>query len=303
MRFKGLDLNLLCALDILLEELSVSRAAERMHVSQPAMSAALGRLRAYFDDPLLVVDGKRMIPTPHALRLRKRVRLLLGDVEALISVSSDFDPRTSNRTFRIGASDYITAVIFCDLLQEFSASAPGIMFEFFAPSDDTSQMLAQGEIDLLTGPDGLLLHDHPSELFFEERHVVAGWSGNPVFGQEMSEADFSQAAHIAVQIGSGLRLSFAESELRKQGIERKIAVTASSFSVVPDLLIHTDRLAVMHERMAAYAAIHRPIAYAPMPFEFPPMREIIQYHRARSDDVGLRWLISALVTLAKRNQP
>ncbi|HSI16835.1 MAG TPA: LysR family transcriptional regulator, partial [Sphingomonas sp.] len=106
MRFQGLDLNLLVALDVLIEERSVSRAAERLHLSQPAMSAALRRLRDYFNDPILAAHGKKMIPTPHALRLRGALRTLLTDVERMVSLSTQFDPATSQRRFRIGTSDY-----------------------------------------------------------------------------------------------------------------------------------------------------------------------------------------------------
>jgi DNA-binding transcriptional LysR family regulator len=294
MRFKGLDLNLLVALDILLEELSVSRAAERMHISQPAMSAALGRLRAYFDDPLLVADGKRMIPTPQALRLKGRIRALLGDVDAMVAATGEFNPTRSNRRFRIGASDFLTLVLFADTLQRLARTAPNITFDFFPPSDTITQMLTQGELDMLLVPEEHVLHDHPTQLLFEERHVVAGWSGNPVFERGMSEAEFAAGGHVAVQIGIQFRASFAESQLSKVGLNRRIAVTASTFSVVPELLVNTDRLAVMHERLAARAATHLPIAYAPMPFDFPIMREMVQIHRTRTTDPGIHWLIGEL---------
>lgn len=301
MRFKGLDLNLLVALDTLLEELSVSRAADRMHISQPAMSAALGRLRIYFDDQLLVPDGKRMIPTTQALRLKRRIRSMLGEVDTMIAATGEFVPSRSQRKFRIGASDYLAMVVFADLLQECSHLAPNLSFEFFPPSDTIAQMLAQGEIDLLAVPEDHVLQDHPSDALFDERHVVAGWSGNPVFDRGLTEEDFTAAGHVAVQIGIQQRASFAESHLQKAGRDRRVVITASSFSVVPDLLVNTDRLAVMHERLAERVARTMPIAFAPMPFEFPVMHEKIQYHRTRKQDPGLRWLIDALVrTAAKR---
>ena len=118
MRFQGLDLNLLLALDVLIEERSVSRAAERLHLSQPAMSAALRRLRDYFNDPILAAHGKRMIPTPHALALREQLRALLTDIERMVSISTQFDPAQSERRFRVGASDYLTTVLFTRLVPQ-----------------------------------------------------------------------------------------------------------------------------------------------------------------------------------------
>ena len=294
MRFKGLDLNLLVALNALLEERSVSRAAERMHVSQPAMSASLGRLRIYFDDALLMIDGKRMIPTPLAMRLHPHIAEVLGDVERMIATSGEFHPSSSVRHFRIGASDYIILVVFADLMQRLATTAPGVSFEFFPPSEAITQMLNQGQIDLLIVPEDHMLRDQPSELLLDEAHVVAGWSGNPLFERGLTTADFDRSGHVAVQIGIQFRASFAEANLARAGRNRRVEVTISSFAAVPELVVYTSRLALMHERMAARAATHLPLAYAPLPFDFPTMREVMQFHRTRAEDPGLRWLLREL---------
>jgi glyoxylase-like metal-dependent hydrolase (beta-lactamase superfamily II) len=126
MRFKGLDLNLLVALDTLVETRSVSRSAERMNLSQPAMSSALGRLRDYFKDDILVSHGKRMHPTAYAESLLPQVREALRGIEALIGTSTQFDPATSPRTFRLIASDYITAALVVPLVARLSEVAPNV---------------------------------------------------------------------------------------------------------------------------------------------------------------------------------
>lgn len=294
MRFKGLDLNLLVALDVLLEKQSVSRAAEQLHLSQPAVSAALSRLRSYFADPLLIAEGKRMIPTPHALRLRPMIKAVLTDVDAMVAAASAFDPGTSTRTFKVGASDYITTVIFAPLLRRIADTAPRVAIELVPPSDVIQQMLEAGELDLMIIPSGHVSLAHPAELLFAERHVVAGWRGNPIFARPLTLEDFTQAGHVVVEIGRLFRASFAELHMRMAGIKRRVEVEVSSFSVVPDLLVETNRLAVMHERLARHAARFLPIAFAPLPFELPPMEEHIQYHRARADDAGMRWLIAEI---------
>ena len=152
-------------------------------------------------------------------------------------------------------------------------------------------MLDQGELDLVITPAEHASADHPSELLFEERHVVAGWSGNPLVQAPLSEEDFLAAGHVAVEIGRLRPTSFAEKFLREQARERRIEVLVSSFAVAPEMLVNTHRLAVMHERLAKAYAERLPISFVEMPFPFPVMREMLQYNRTRSEDAGLRWLI------------
>jgi LysR family transcriptional regulator, nod-box dependent transcriptional activator len=294
MRFKGLDLNLLVALDVLLARQSVSRAAEQLHLSQPAVSAALARLRDYFRDPLLVPDGKRMIPTPHALRLKPLLATVLADVGGLVAVSPAFDPANSTRRFRVGASDYLTIVLFAPLLRRLAAEAPGISIELLPPNDVIQRQLEGGDLDLLILPSPHISPEHPSEDMFTEKFVVAGWRRHRAFLSGMTVEAFKDCGHIVVEIGNLFRASVAEFDMKRMGIERRVEVTVSSFSVVPDLLVETQRLAVMHERLARHAAKTLPIDFVPLPFDLPPMREVVQYHRTRSDDPGLRWLIDAL---------
>lgn len=300
MRFKGLDLNLLMALDVLLEERSVSRAAERLHLSQPSASAALARLREYFNDPILEPQGRRMIPTPLALRLRPLLQDLLSDVDRMLGEARTFDPGTSTRRFQIGVSDYLVAVIFPRLVQRLQQEAPHVRLDLQAPSELVRQAFDEGAIDLLLSPAEHTLRDHPAELLFEERFVVVGWEGNPLFDSPLTEDDFYAAGHVATTLGNtpGDRASFAEDQLLARGRDRRIEIMAFSFTQVPDLLAGTHRISVMHERLARALQARYPLQYQPMPFEFPVMREMLQYHRARAVDPGLQWLIAHLRQLA-----
>ena len=153
MRFKRLDLNLLVVLDALLRERSVTRAAKELNLSQPAMSAALARLREYFNDDILVAHGKRMVPTAHAQDLAPKVARALLDIETLIEAAAVFDPASSERVFRICASDYVTVVLLQPLLVALEKSAPGIGFEISPPSPEALQQLEHGEIDFLLTPE------------------------------------------------------------------------------------------------------------------------------------------------------
>ena len=294
MRFKGLDLNLLVALDVLVRERSVSRAATRLHLSQPAMSAALNRLREYFHDPILVPQGNRMIATPHAMHLSLRLQSFLAEADSIISASSSFDPAVARRRFRIGISDYLSIVLFSKLLPKLEKSAPGVHFDLVQPSNALATLLEQGEVDLIiTLPERVSPH-HPTELLFEERHVVVGWNRNPLLRKTLTEKQFWDAGHLAVWIGNHRPMSFAESHLSKLGKQRRIEISVASFALAPEMLVKTQRLAVMHERLAQIYEKRLPIAYVPMPFEFPLMQELIQYHHVGAADAGLRWLITQM---------
>jgi len=293
MRFKGLDLNLLAALDVLLDERNVSRAAERLHLTQPAVSAALARLRDYFGDPILAPQGKRMIPTARALALRPMLKRLLTEVDTMVAQSTRFDPATSDRCFVIGVSDYLVTVLFPSILPALQQAAPGVRLDFHPPSEETRVAIDKGEIDLLLSPAEHCLPDHPAELLFNERHVVVGCTSNPLLAKPISEEDFYAAPHVAVRIGRVNRASFAETHLAERG-ERRIEVTAFSFTTVPTLVGGTARLAVMHERLAWAMARHFPIAWQELPFHFPAMPEMIQYNRTRANDAGLRWMIERI---------
>lgn len=299
MRFKSLDLNLLVALDVLLDEQNVTRAAERLNISQPAMSAALSRLREHFNEPLLVLHSKRMIPTPAALEMREPLKKLLQDAEILVTKTTHFDPASSERRFRIVTSDYILTVVFPALAQKLELVAPGVTMECFQPSEHTPQLLEQGDIDLVLTPENHLVPGHPAELVFEEKYVVVGWKNNPALkNNKISKDDFFSARHVTVEIGQTARSSFAESHLRNLNQERRIDMKVSSFLIAPEMVVNTMKLTVMHERLAQLFAQRIDIAIAELPFDFPPMSEMVQYHAARKHDTGVRWLIDQAKKLA-----
>lgn len=297
MRLNRFDLNLLVALHALLEEGSVTRAARRLNLSQPAMSSALRRLREAFHDELLVVNGKRMVPTPHALSLAPMVAEALVSMQALLGSSTLFDPATSQRVFRIAASDYVTTVAVVPLLRELATTAPGICVELSLTSAATIAELERGTIDLIISPEQFQSREHPRDLLFEERHVILGWKENPIFSAPITEEIYTQARHVVVEVSSAP--SFVEEFVRTRGDRRRIEVVASSFTSVPTMLPGTNRIALVHERLAHAFIDKLPLAIARPPFDVPPMREMMQYHRTRANDAGLTWLRGALIEQAR----
>ncbi len=292
MRLDQFDLNLLVAFDALMAERNVTRAAQRLHVTQSAMSASLKRLREALEDPILVQHGKSMIPTPHALTLAPQVSDAIAALRRLIQPSKGFDPAVSSRVFRVAASDYIATVLLAPLLAQLEQEAPSIRLDISLPSDSTSARLAQGDFDLLLTPEEFIDPNHPAELLFTERHVVVGCRHNPMFRQPLTVEAFSAAGQVAVKIDG--RPTFIERECDRLGIIRKVEVHAPSFVQAPWLLSGTTRIALMHERLARLMAPQLGLRVAEAPFELPVMQEMMQYHQARRPDEGLAWLRSRL---------
>ncbi len=288
MRLNNFDLNLLVAFEALLQERNVTRAAARLNVTQPAMSTSLKRLRESFKDELLVLHGKKMIPTQHALALAPHVSEALVLLKGLIATSTRFDPAISTRQFRVNASDYITTVLLAPLIEQLQEEAPGVRLQLSLPGSNSSSLLEAGEIDLILTPDEFMEGDHPTELLFEERFVVVGTKSNRLLAKPMTRETFLEAGHIAVRIGG--QDTFIERELLKFLPERQIEVFAQSFIQVPWLLRGTNRLSVMHERLAKVVAPVLGLTTVDPPMPLPKMREMMQHHVARSNDAGLSWL-------------
>lgn len=300
MRFNRLDLNLLVVLDVLLRERSVTRAAKELHLSQPAMSASLARLRRYFNDDILVPQGKRMLPTAHAQNLAPLVAQALADIEMRIMGAAVFDPATSQRNFCLCASDYVSVVLLQPLLARLEREAPGVRIEITTPTPEAIPQLERGEIDFVLTPEQFASNAHPRQLLFEENHVVVGCRDNPLFDEPLTPERFFEQGQVIMGVGHSQ--GFAEREMGELNRKRRIEVVCSSFLAVPWMLPGTRRIALMHERLAQLMITKLPLKIVPLPFEFPSMREMVQYHSARESDSGMQWLLKALLAQAQALQ-
>ncbi|UZK65091.1 LysR family transcriptional regulator [Sphingomonas sp. M1-B02] len=298
MRFKGLDLNLLVAFDALMADRSVSRAAERMHLSQPAMSNALSRLRAYFSDELLIAHSKRMYPTPFAETLLPQVQAALATMEGVVATSRHFDPATSVRTFRVMASDYIATAVLFPIITRLATIAPGVRIELLLPSQRRIELLDSGGIDLLITLQPYVTPTLPSDYLLEDRYWLVGRAGHPALAGRVTQEAMLAYGHILVAIGEERLPSFGDAYLERIGVQRRVAMTAPNFAMLPWLLQETDWLTLMQGRLAHLMARNFAIALAPPPFEIPPLVEMAQYHVTRANDPGLRWLIDTIRTQA-----
>ena len=295
MRFQRLDLNLLVALDALLEGRSVTLAAERLCLSQSATSSALARLREYFGDELLVpVKGRNMVLTARAEQLLAPVQAVLKQIRSTIAVTPPFDPAESDRTVTLMASDYVTEVVLASVLQEVGAVAPNMRFDILPVSDAPVDALEHGEIDLLLTIDFAISADHPSQLLFEDDYVVIGWAGNPAMSREMTRELYFELGHVTARFGKSRVPAFEDWFMRRQTQQRRVNVVSPCFMSVPSLVVGSDRIATMHRRLALRLAGYYPIVIKPVPFAIPPIREVAQWHISNNNDPAIRWFVERL---------
>ncbi|GGO76489.1 LysR family transcriptional regulator [Marinobacterium nitratireducens] len=300
MRFNHLDLNLLVALDILLEEQHITRAAGRLNMTQSATSGVLGRLREYFEDDLLVQVGRKMSLTPLAKELQLPVREVLLKIQTSITAKPTQDPSTSKRHFRIMASDYLISVLFAEAIRTINREAPGITFELLSPGEESTEMLMRGEVDLLIAPERYVPKGHPSALLFEEHHVCVVWSGNTAVGDSITLEQYLEMGHVSVGFGRNRTASIEEWFMSQYGCQRRVEVVTHDFNTLPQLVLGTERIATMHSRLAVLAAKALPLRLLPAPVELPAMREFMTWHRSLDGDPMLLWLRAKLTELVHK---
>lgn len=297
MRFHGLDLNLLVVLDVLLAEQNITRAGERLHLSQPATSAALSRLRSYFEDDLLVQIGRKMVRTPVGETLAQPVRDLLIQMRSTLENRSHFQPELSSRKFKLMASDYAGMVLMPDVSRRLNDIAPQCSIELFSPTDEATQEIERGHVDFLLLPDSHLLQEHPSTALFSDAFVCVVCRVN---GPEtLSFDDYKNFGHVLVRWGTEHRSPTVDDFfLRSFGFERKVEVTTHTFNSVPPYLIGTRRIATMHRRLAERWARYLPLRIVPAPWAAPDITIAMQWNKYQQHDPGLAWLRNLMIETA-----
>ena len=295
MRFEHLDLNLLVALDILLEEQNITRAAARLHMTQSATSGVIGRLRTYFEDDLLVQVGRKMMLTPLAKQLEIPVREILLKIQTSITTKHGENIAESKRHFRVMASDYLICVIFAEVIKEANREAPFVTFELVSPNDSPLEMLMHGEIDLMIAPEHYISTQHPSQLLFEEQHVCVVWEGNTSIGEKLTLERYLELGHIAATFGRNRTPGVDEWLMKQYGCSRRLEIVTHDFSTIPCLIMGTERIATMLSRLAALYAKVLPLRLIRPPVELNTMKEFMAWHRSMDRDPMLRWLRGKVV--------
>lgn len=293
---RNIDLNLLVVLDILLDERSVSRAAERLNLSQPAVSGALKRLRETFDDPLFVRSQQGIRPTANALKLIGPVKTVLQDIDTILS-ATEFQPEIADAVFTIAATDYAQMTFLAPLMQKVHQQAPRIRFSIVAT--DTRRMPEQfdrQEIDFaVTVPEMAPPRVHALELF-TDRYVCAVGNDHPTADGTLSLDGFCALSHVLVTPSSDGFLGPTDDILRTLGRERRVIVSVPNFLSLPSILRNSEFIAVAPERvLLPFADILR---IFPTPFEIPEFPMICLWHEHSNRSPAHAWIRDKMIEIA-----
>jgi LysR family nod box-dependent transcriptional activator len=290
MHFKGLDLNLAVALDALLTHRNVTRAGQSLHLSQSAMSGALGRLREHFDDPLLVRVGGEFRLTAIGQTLKDRVGSLMAQMESVFNTRPVFDPTLATRDFLIMSSPYQSIVLLSHVIRKIEKYAPGIHFRIVPFSDAPEKSLEQGSLDLLMIAEEAASDKHPYEVLLSDDFVCVCCASRKDIGDSLTETQFRELGHIVVRYGSVGSPYRDEAFLRDLGVERRIELVVNSFCELTHHLVESRKIATMPRSLAHEFARSFPLRILPLPTPMPQIRKVMQWHSYKSDDPGLTWL-------------
>jgi len=299
MRFNRLDLNLLVALDALLDEKKTTAAAQRISVSQSAISGMLARLRVYFEDDLLVQVGRQMELTPLGRDLADPVRQLLLQIHATVAIRPALSIATEQRHFRITVSDYAVPILIAPLIKRLQTLAPLITIELRPQIENTGQNLRRGETELSIVPEDYVDPEHPHELLFEDTYSSVVWNGNTEVGETLDMATFTRCGHVAPHLGRPGAPTVAERHFAANNIARHIAVITHDFTSLAPMVVGTNLIATMQTRLAKDSAQRLPIRVLAPPIAMPVLRACLQWHRYQTTDPAHRWLREQLMAVAQ----
>ena len=308
MDIKRIDLNLLIYLNILLKEKSVSRAADKLGITQPAMSNALRRLRDLLGDPILVRTSSGMAPTERAKKMEPLVVEALSRAEVALQPVKQFDPINSSRTFRIMASDYIEVSLIAPLLGHLNKNAPNVTLDILTPSDASFSDLERGDIDM-----AINRFDHLPDSF----HQRSIWRDNfsCLMGPDhpaknnLSLEKYLESQHIWVSktgigIGTGMspmhsqKMGWVDEALFELGKKRKITLFTRNYQVAHYLLSTKNLIATIPTRAALVWLNTQGIHIAKPPFPIVPMEIKMAWSPVLHHNVGHKWLRDEIIKLA-----
>ncbi len=304
MHFKRFDMNLLVALDALLQEKNVTRAAERLFISQPAMSGSLQRLRERLDDPLLVRVGRNMELTPKAKALIKPVREILLMVQSTIDVEPVFHPHTARRTFNIAMSDFVAVVFMPKMMKRIVRDAPGIHLQIEQINAQSQEKLSTGELNLAIRAQVDNNDQHPigkefeTQFLFNDTWTCAADANHPTLGSTLSLEEYLELPHVSLNLGKTISTIEAIA-LTQLSMDIDIVATAQNFATLTFMLPGTNLLTLISQRMANRMGEHVPLRTFPPPFELPEIEEVMIWHNRDSEDAGHTWLRELFLSVAR----
>ncbi len=302
MNIKSLDVHLLRCFEALVKERNVSRAAERLGLSQPAMSHSLARLRRVLNDPLFVRAQKEMIPTRRALDLQEPVQRLLVDVNRILALPSAFDPRTAQTTFMLTSTEYVEYVLAPALMSRLRQEAPGVAVEFRIPVRERMlEWMEQGEVDfrVSAGPLNEIPRALHSTTLFRDRLVCIAKKGHPSIKGSLTREQFFGLPHVRPRLGYGQTGLRIDKMVASHGRKLRVALLAQNFLTVSHAVARSDLIAAVPERVAQIMAQHLSLQVLDPPLDLPGMRIGVYWHERTHRQPSHRWFRQTLIEVAK----
>lgn len=301
MDLQRIDFNLLKVFRILMQERQVSRTAARLHLSQPAVSHALKRLRTLFEDPLLIAEGRQMTPTPLAEKLFRTIEQVWQTLESGFSNLEPFDPQISQRTFRLAVSASIEHAMIEPLFQRLHHAGAGLSLEVFELTrDDYLHTLAEREIDVVVGFEGSH-HLHPKlikETWFDDPlYCLSGPHTTPM-AKQMSLPELTARPHIYTS-SWGHSQTKVDQLLKAHELSRKVALRVPSFMAVPPLLMKHPLYAVVPRSVCHFLMRDYPIYAQSLPSDLD-VSYCLAWHPLYKEEPALCWLLEQLRAIAPK---
>ncbi len=310
MNLERVDLNLLIYLDVLLREKNVTRAAEQLGVTQPAMSNILRRLRTLFNDPLLIRSSEGMTPTERALELQPHIHEVLADLSQILEPRTEFRPYTSTRVFRIMTSDYAEATLVPRLVKAMRSEAPNVVLDFLTPSDVSYRDMEQGKVDLAINRFNEIPQSFHQVLVWRDSFSCLLSADSPIV-QQFNLKNYLESQHIWVSktgmgVGFGVNpdksggLGWIDQALDRIGQKRKISIFTRHYQMPALLAANVDLVATLPTRVAQMQAQNDKIIIKEPPFYIPEFElkmawcPLLHHHPAH------RWLRQLILFVARQ---
>lgn len=283
------ELNLLIIFDAIMTEQSITRTADRLSMTQPAVSNAVARMRAAWNDELFVKDGRNIQPTSYAKNLWQQIRDPLQQLSNAID-PDEFDPKTAKRTFRLSVSDIVVDTIWSDLRRLFEAEAPGLNIHAVPHTIvNTQQVLDDADVDLVVGATNPMPQNIRSTHLFDGSFVCAMRKNHPLAKPDLSLDEFISADQLLVSL-SGDSSAMTDQVLGQQGLSRRIAFTVNHFASAAPILIDSDLIAVLPAGAVYKYVVDGQLAVTPLPIDIPKASISMLWHKRQDKDAGLTWL-------------
>lgn len=300
MKLSDIDLNLFVVFDAIYTEGNLTRAGDIIGITQPAVSNSLSRLRNMFDDPLFVRTADGMVPTPVAQNIIGSVRQALGLMRASVQESESFDPKSSDKHFRVSMTDLSQSILLPYLFKRLKTDAPSVAIDcYHVRRRDMNIELASGNLDLALDipltPDPRIkqapLFSHPQVCLVRKDH--------PTIGEELDIDSYLKLRHIQISSRRG-GLGQVDLALGKMGKRRQIALRTQHYLAVSELVTRTDLALTVPQIFADYLVSQLPVRYLQLPFSVPNLESHLYWHESTDQDQANRWLREVILELHEK---